>query len=215
METTADYAFSKCSKLHDDDDDIDGYQPQKLRDRFDTLPVHKCCYYASATTLDELMEAIDDSSSSGDANDKLVDTYGMTPLHIVATSARLRADMLKILLDLYPTEVIFQKDGFGKTMMDYLMMQRSSSKAIPLIKMTLESVLPRVMCGCSLDEWRDNLLESVESTSWEGDNKERWMCYEAIIQQFAHFIKMETTSILELALWKMKIGELRLDESSA
>lgn len=209
-ETYSDFAFSKCSKFHEGG--IDEYEPQKLRDRFDALPVHKCCYYASVTTVDVLTEAID--SSSGSANDdKLVDAYGMTPLHIAATSARLRADMLKILLDRYAVEVIVRKDGFGKTMMDYLMMQRSL-KAIPLIKMTLKSALPRAMGGHRLfDKWRSRFLDYVESTLWEGDNNARWICYHSIMKHFAHVVKMESTSILELALWKMKTGELLCLES--
>ncbi|KAL3939547.1 MAG: hypothetical protein SGBAC_005757 [Bacillariaceae sp.] len=205
MEETANFAFSKCSKFHDGD--IGEYEPQKLRDRFDALPVHTCCYYASVTTVDDLTEAIDSSISSAN-EDKLVDVYGMTPFHIAATSARLRADMLKILLDRYAVEVIVRKDAFGKTMMDYLMMQRSL-KAIPSIKMTLKSALPRAMGGHRLfDKWRSILLDCVDSTSWEGDNNTRWICYRSIMKHFAHVVKLEATSILELALWKMKIGEL-------
>ncbi|CAJ1943361.1 unnamed protein product [Cylindrotheca closterium] len=219
MEQTADYAFSKCPKLHHGgggDDDIDEYeyQPHKLRDRFDTLPVHQCCYHASETSLDELVEVINDSSSSSN-DDNLVDAYGMTPLHIVATSARLRGDMLRILLDRYSSEVVFRPDGFRRTMMDYLMMQRSV-KAIALIQTTLKCVLPRAMHGCSLDTWRNHLLDYVDSTPWEGDNNnnnERWLCYQAIMKNFAQFMKMETTSILELALWKMKIIALHLESS--
>lgn len=119
--------------------------------------------------------------------------------------------MLKILLDRYPFAFIFLQNRFGKTMMDYLMKQRPW-KVIQLIKMTLKTVLPVGMCDdCSLAQWRRDLLDRIESTLWEGDNHTRWMCYQAIMKHFAHFIKMESSSILELALWKMKIGELHSD----
>ena len=69
-------------------------------------------------------------------DDKLKDTFDMTPFHIVATSSNLRADILECLLDCYPTDVLWKEDSQENTMMEYLL-KNKSSKAIHLMRMVI------------------------------------------------------------------------------
>ena len=126
--------FSGCHLLkeHRDDEGV----PYGIRDRFSNLPVHDACYNASTTTVDELARALD----SCNLQDNVTDAYGMTPFHVTATSVKLRSDFTKLLVDRYPLEILSYKDRQGRTMMDCLLMHKST-KAIPLIKVVLHHLL--------------------------------------------------------------------------
>mmetsp|Transcript_12830 Transcript_12830/g.30472 ORF Transcript_12830/g.30472 Transcript_12830/m.30472 type:complete len:507 (-) Transcript_12830:474-1994(-) len=93
--------------------------------RFMNRPVHKACYYASHTKVKDLLHAIEEEDDSdyeseesyeysyrdfvagfhlgGEWDQELVDTYGMTPFHILATSGTVRKDLLEVLLEKYPS----------------------------------------------------------------------------------------------------------------
>mmetsp|Transcript_9074 Transcript_9074/g.21567 ORF Transcript_9074/g.21567 Transcript_9074/m.21567 type:complete len:672 (+) Transcript_9074:62-2077(+) len=199
------HAFSDCKMLQKKKKcQQDGDDAPKVRERFQDLPVHNICYHASHTTLEDLSEALDSATD----NDRLVDDYGMTPCHVVSTSSKLRLDMFTLLLDRYPTtsKILWVRDCHGKTMMDYLMIHRSSNKAIPLIKTALQRALSCWTTAWALEEWRFDLIHRVESMSWADDITLRREQLDEILERLGHYREMEATSIIELALWKMAMN---------
>ncbi|CAJ1960276.1 unnamed protein product [Cylindrotheca closterium] len=85
----------------------DGSPLSRIVNRYAQLPIHKCCYYSSSSTASELENLL---KASNDIDNHQNDDFGMSPFHIVATSANLRVDLFQMLLDAYPTDVLSQRD---------------------------------------------------------------------------------------------------------
>lgn len=195
-------AFSAyCDLLQSDNDDASF--PQGLRDRFAQLPVHEACYNASIATVDQL--------NSSNLQEHLADAYGMTPFHVTATSAKLRSDFMKLLLDRYPLEILSYKDRQRNTMMDYLLMH-NSTKAIPLIKVVLHHLLSVWTAGWVSDSQRHDLSLRVDYICGEGSSNTRRDSVDETSKYFTSYVHVEITSIAEIALWKMKIVQMEEEE---
>mmetsp|Transcript_36714 Transcript_36714/g.89077 ORF Transcript_36714/g.89077 Transcript_36714/m.89077 type:complete len:346 (-) Transcript_36714:113-1150(-) len=203
MHHAADEAFSDCNLLSHNEGQ---FQPEKLRRRFVNLPIHEVCYYASTMTVDDLSVALE-SSSSG----PLIDPLGMTPLHIVSTSARLRADMTAHLLDNLPVGCLWTKDKHGRTAMDYLLFH-NSERAPPLIKMVLQKAIQHEMEGWGIERWISDLFHCVEDITFDYDIEDRGENLGAVIEKLSMYLGVEITSIVELAIWKVTIGEVARDD---
>ena len=198
-------AFSGC-KLLEEDSWLDGatgsHVVSKLRNRFDNLPVHRASYNASQTAIDELNSLL--SSSRNLKEDNLEDFYGLTPLHIVATSANLRDDIFECLLNRYPLEVIWHQDRYGKTATDYLL-SHASNEAILLIQLALRRLIAGTMSNWGLLRWRDELelrCSSIPRVIGTGTRKTH---IHAIYEHLGHCINIEATSLMEQALWKLRM----------
>ncbi|CAJ1955651.1 unnamed protein product [Cylindrotheca closterium] len=232
MDGSMAHAFSDCERLqlpppppplqksleHGENGNDHNAVPNKLHDRFHELPVHKVCYHASHSTLEDMRQALDDShggdstttttTTTSTLRETLVDAYGMTPCHIVATSSKLPLDMFELVLDRYHRNIMCVRDCHGKTMMDYLIMHRSN-KAIPLIQTALQKAITGCWTnGWGLTEWKLDLLHRVESKMLPADCdiKMRREQLDEILDRLEYYREMEATSILELALWKMAMN---------
>ncbi|KAL3927245.1 MAG: hypothetical protein SGBAC_013160 [Bacillariaceae sp.] len=199
MDESAVHAFSDCELLQNCE--ANGGHA-KLRNRFQDLPVHNVCYHASHTTLEDLSQALDAVTD----NCRLVDDYGMTPCHIVATTSNLRWDMFVLLLDRYPTKIMWLHDCHERTMMFYLT-RHHSDKVIPLIKTALLRAIGFWTNDWGLEEYRLDLTHRVESLSWADDIKLRQEQLGEILQRLGYYREMEATSTIELAMWKMAMNQ--------
>mmetsp|Transcript_34974 Transcript_34974/g.84664 ORF Transcript_34974/g.84664 Transcript_34974/m.84664 type:complete len:607 (+) Transcript_34974:138-1958(+) len=93
----------------DDDRVMEDPLVRSLRKRFVDLPIHRLCYffhqlYPDYDSMDEkdislLVEDIATSHSDGNSKSATTDSFGMTPLHLIACSARPNSALLKVLLD--------------------------------------------------------------------------------------------------------------------
>ncbi|CAJ1952364.1 unnamed protein product [Cylindrotheca closterium] len=174
-------------------------------DRFATLPIYKACYHLKHTKLSSILAEMD---RNGDA---LVDAHGMTPFHILATSAMLRTDLLGGLIDEYSMASISQKDSHGKMMMDYLLANRSS-KAPSIIKLVLGRIFDAEISGWGLPKWKSILCGEIESSEcWEGDMQSRLRCLHGLYERLFVYRKVEQMSLLELAAWKIRMGSGEVD----
>jgi len=167
------------------------------------LPIHKLCYNASTSRKRDLIKILR-AASAEEKNQK--DDSGMTPFHIIATSALLRKRLLRVLLDAYPVHTLAEKDSNGKTMMDYLFLN-VSSKGAQLIKVVLKKAIVEQMNQFGLEHWKPELSSLVGSLNWKGDCEVRRSCMDKILAKLGFCVKMEMTFLLELALWKMKIWQ--------
>jgi len=193
-------AFSGRVLLQDDD------AKTRSRDRWTRFPIHKLCYHTSRTTVKELAETID-SCETLEAS--LEDTFGMTPFHIVSTSSKPRVDIVQCLLDRYPLMALEHTDKYGKTMMDYLLVN-GSSKAIPLMHATLQrAIVDRVFGWSPVWNERFDLSRDIRlMIRSDIDIKERREEVLELLEHAGQCIRKETTSLMELALWKMKMDDV-------
>ncbi|KAL3926866.1 MAG: hypothetical protein SGBAC_013305 [Bacillariaceae sp.] len=180
---------------------------RQLNDRFEFLPIHQECYYSTHSRLHDLLAAMDRNS------DNLVDTYGMTPFHIVTTSATQRADLLGALINKYHIRSIVQKDDHGNTMVDYLLANRSS-KAPSTIKILLGILFRVYMSTWALEKWKLTLSKEIESKCWDGDKESRNKCLKELCERLIFYKKVEQTSLLEQAIWNMTMGSGDVDRES-
>ena len=85
-----------------------------LKQRFDGRPIHQMCYYQSAPSVIEYLSR--PMSSAADrraiATGMLQDGIGMTPLHILACRTKQNVELYRMLLDIYPENLIM-KDEWG------------------------------------------------------------------------------------------------------
>jgi hypothetical protein len=85
----------------------------KLQHRFDTLPVHRLCYYQSYYPLTETMEKLRTSIDAVPSAVRKMDYFGMTPFHILALSQRPNLSLFQALLKVYKVDIIRTRDKFG------------------------------------------------------------------------------------------------------
>jgi len=204
----------------------------RIADRYSNLPIHRCCYYALTSTPDELANLLE-TSSDDEKNKK--DVVGMTPFHIVATSANVHLDLFQALLDQYPLDALSQRDQFrtfleqfhdllddtddedslldtrsqrdqhGKTMLDYLLVN-STPRTIPLIKHVLQKVIIEQMNQIGMMERSiEEVALLVDRLNWNGNLEVRRQCLDNVLALSCICIKAEAPSLLELALWKKNI----------
>mmetsp|Transcript_32930 Transcript_32930/g.79670 ORF Transcript_32930/g.79670 Transcript_32930/m.79670 type:complete len:566 (+) Transcript_32930:118-1815(+) len=195
--------FAGCEMLPE-------HQTLQLRERFEYFSVHKTCYYSSVTTVYDLILALDSYDSK-----ILKDKFGLTAFHIVATSAHPRVEILRCLLDKYPIEILEYSDkNGGRTMLDYLMMN-SSSKVVPLIQLVLQrAIADKLSCWGLGEKWVSNLLGCLELMQSDYDiETRRKYVRDSFFGDVGYSMRLESTSLLEQALWKMRMGTVRKEES--
>lgn len=180
---------------------------EALRDRYADLPVHEACYRASHTTVDALVQAIRQNDSSS-----LTDFFGMTPLHILATSSNLRTDLLEVLLDHSPAEVIWMETRYRSDMMDFVFRNRSADAKAFVKTVIQKTILEGIVDGWGLDKWRRSMDSQLEAlTRLQGRQQWHPELLRGIITSLAKYSMMETTSVLDLALWKWTLSELEMN----
>jgi hypothetical protein len=175
----------------------------KLQHRFDDLPVHRLCYYQSYYPVMEAMDNLRQSMLDADpgAGPK-VDSFGMTPFHILALSQTPNLSLLQALMKVYKVDIIRTKDKFGSTSIDYLCMNQTPASAL-VIRSLLTIVAERVR-WLGLVRWKSDMVASMDealATEFSSRGGEIGMLYFKL----ATYERLESVSLLELALWKIKI----------
>ncbi|CAJ1955747.1 unnamed protein product [Cylindrotheca closterium] len=187
--------------------------PLALMRRFDNFPIHKKCYHASVTTTDELSREIESSMPSflQDENtipDHLVDPFGMTPFHILMSAANCRLDLLQLLLDAYPPNILGWKDMNGKTAIEYYWQQ--SYRLTENSQRILQAALHRWLVGSisswkGLEAWKSDMTNRVNAIVSEDEVEQRQSLLQDSLMALSHYEHLEATSLLELSLWKMEM----------
>ncbi|KAL3939109.1 MAG: hypothetical protein SGBAC_006112 [Bacillariaceae sp.] len=177
-----------------------------LNDRYASLPIHQACYHASTTTVDELKAAM--QSSPGNVQK---DAFGLTPFHVLASSCKLRLDLLGVLLDAYGTDPLSDRDNLGDTMVDYLLINQSSA-SVSYIKAILHRAVIGGMANWGVSGWRLDVSRELESLRWEGTVETRWQALKNFRRVVARYVKKERKCLLELGLWKTKIQSMERQE---
>ncbi|CAJ1931419.1 unnamed protein product [Cylindrotheca closterium] len=174
--------------------------------RWQEHPVHRKCLYASVTTVEELREEAeyskveDTSQQHGYSN--LVDSFGMTPLHVLLSSATPRLDLLKVLLDAYPSAVIGMKDSRGKRALDYLV-SSCTTQSKNLMKVTIEAwTLNRSFVRAN-EVARNDMTSRIAALFSEWSGEEKLERLRSLCTAQEGYENAEKISLLEMWLWKM------------
>eukprot|EP00980_Cylindrotheca_fusiformis_P010056 scaffold2220_cov75-Cylindrotheca_fusiformis.AAC.11 len=193
---------SKLGSLVNDEADL----THRLNHRFDNSPVNKLCYYqsyqSSEDAMAQLRSLMEQYQPLALAATTEMDGFGMTPLHVLSLSQTPNLDMLLAMMDASKKgHMVCVRDSFGSTPMDYLCLNLmpNSSK---VIRSLFQTRFEQVVGG--LDQfWKSAMLQAIDEIL-AGDWSLRKSKIGEVVRRYA---QKETLSLLELCLWKAKIGE--------
>jgi hypothetical protein len=178
-----------------------------LQHRFDALPVHKLCYYQSYYPLMEAMENLRQSMDADPAAGNKVDAFGMTPFHILALSQTPNLSLFQEFMKVYKVDTIRTKDKFGSTPIDYLCMNH-----IPASATVIQSLLPTIFAErvrwLGLVRWKTDMVDAMDealAVEWASRRREISLLYFKL----ATYERLESVSLLEMALWQVKIDSCK------
>eukprot|EP00980_Cylindrotheca_fusiformis_P027732 scaffold22532_cov93-Cylindrotheca_fusiformis.AAC.1 len=196
------YKYSKLGKVVDDAAGL----LRKLKHRFDNSPLNKLCYYQSYHCYDDAMVQLRILMEDGPlAATTQVDEFGMTPLHIMSLSQTPNVDMLlAVMKEGRRDHVIYGRDAFGSTPMDYLCLNRMPTSA-EVIRRVVQTRFGELL---GLDRsWKSNMLQGLEEAlALDGSSRRHEVV--VIYLKLANYEPEETLSfLLELCLWKIKIDD--------
>jgi hypothetical protein len=190
---------------------------QTLCHRFDDLPIHNLCYHLphndnhsrlSNPNLDQLKRAI---LSDNSTTFERLDAFGMTPFHLLALSGRPNLEAFHLLLELCDdVHVLYAKDTFGCTAMDYLC-RNPTPEIKSLIELSMESTVKIRLNHLGLEPWRLAISTAMDKLlqQWEEDPRGRISQLGTIHHLLAKHERLECISLLESLLWKLRIETFR------
>eukprot|EP00980_Cylindrotheca_fusiformis_P006586 scaffold1389_cov122-Cylindrotheca_fusiformis.AAC.4 len=210
------YRLKKFASVVDDDfDDL----VNKLKHRFDNAPLHKLCYYQSYYPVAEAMQKLrilmdDDVDGPSAKRVKQVDSFGMTPLHILLLAQSPNLRLLHALMDnvVHEADHIIRtsRDSFGATPMDYLCLSRSPDAIRFLRALLQKTVVQFAGKWLGLERWRSDVMQSVDKALSVVDSlyMSRRREIGLVYYRVALYERMEILSLVELFLWKLKLDDV-------
>eukprot|EP00526_Cylindrotheca_closterium_P024034 CAMPEP_0113615736 /NCGR_PEP_ID=MMETSP0017_2-20120614/7864_1 /TAXON_ID=2856 /ORGANISM="Cylindrotheca closterium" /LENGTH=198 /DNA_ID=CAMNT_0000525001 /DNA_START=514 /DNA_END=1110 /DNA_ORIENTATION=+ /assembly_acc=CAM_ASM_000147 len=146
-------------------------------------------------------------SSEDNASNRLVDPFGMTPFHVLLSAANCRMDLLQVLLDAYPPNVLGWKDGNGKTAIEYYSQRNYLTEDTRnMLRMALRRWLVNSISSWkALEAWKSDMSNWVNTIVGEDEVEQRQSLLEEASMVLLRYERMESTTLLELSLWKMEL----------
>ena len=178
--------------------------------RFEGLGVHELCYNhprPNAQALQHCIEGRDEMKNS------FVDMFGMNPYHVLFSTPEPRMELVEVLLNSLPDQMLSLKDENGKRPLDYLL-SNWTDDAARLLKTLLEIWMVEPLTSWGDSASLETIQNMVHDVLAEDDDEARVDLFDQLYFTFINFEKKEATSVLELALWKKKIqsgGRTRSD----
>jgi hypothetical protein len=179
----------------------------KLQHRFDDLPVHRLWYYQSYHLLTETMENLRRSMDTDPAAGNKVDAFGMTPLHILALSQTPNLSLFQALMKVYKVDIIRTRDKFGSTPIDYLCMNQTPASAT-VIQSLLQTIFAERVRWLGLVRWKSDMVDAMDE-ALATEFSSRRSAIGMLCFKLATYERLESVSLLELALWKVKIDSCK------
>jgi hypothetical protein len=125
----------------------------KLQHRFDALPVHRLCYYQSYYPLTEAMENLQQNMDADPSAGTKVDSFGMTPFHILALAQTPNLSLFQALMKVYKVDIICTRVKFGSTPIDYQCLNHTH-EATTAIQLLLPTILVNRLHWLGLNRWQ-------------------------------------------------------------
>eukprot|EP00980_Cylindrotheca_fusiformis_P011615 scaffold2747_cov104-Cylindrotheca_fusiformis.AAC.5 len=203
---------TKLDRVFDDEADLF----RKVKHRFDNSPLNQLCYYqsyhSSADSMMQLRNLMEDDQSVATTQ---VDEFGMTPLHVLSLSQTPNMDMLLALMNEgRADDIIRSKDSFGSTPMDYLCLNRMPNSSEVIRKVFQARFDHWLGSGSEGSAKSDALRHAVDEAllvDWASRRREIGKVYFELAKYEQH---MEVLSLVELWLWKLKIGDVSSKEEA-
>jgi len=194
-------AFTRCNLLRKRYGGNSSGIAAGLVGRFDGFSLHKLCYDHSSITTQELRQCIMEHSQEEGSH---LDSFDMTPFHVFFSTAEPSIELLDVLLDSLPNQMLKWKDANENRPLDYLI-NNWNDGTIHLLQRTLQKwMIDRVACWGTASR-REAMQSKVRQIFAEEDKTRRaTLCNEAY-SALEHYENEEAMSILELALWKSKL----------
>jgi hypothetical protein len=179
----------------------------KLQHRFDDLPVHRLCYYQSYYPVMEAMEKLRQSMDADPGAGPKVDSLGMTPFHILALSQTPNLSLFQALMKVYEVDIIRTRDKFGSSPIDYLCVNQTPASAL-VIRSLLPTIFAEIVRWLGLVRWKSDMVASIdEALATEFSSRRSAIGMSCF--KLATYERLESVSLLELALWKVKIDSCK------
>lgn len=172
---------------------------QQLQQRFEKFPLHQLCYlqgYDSSAALLAKVESIHPEKA------ELLDTSGMTALHILAMSAKPNRALFQAILTICLKSFFSKADKYGSTALSYLS-RNSSPEAASVLKEIIWQHAKNRFENLGLEEWKKKVSFAFDSIF--DDDFRRLAKIKKFYVTLATYERHESLSLLELALWKCKM----------
>jgi hypothetical protein len=179
----------------------------KLQNRFDDLPVHRLCYYQSYYVLTETMENLRRSMDADPAAGTNVDAFGMTPFHILALSQTPNLSLFQTLMKTYKVDIIHTRDRFGSNPLDYLCMNQTPASVL-VIRSLLPPIFAERVRWLGLVRWKSDMVASIDE-ALATEFSSRRSAIGKLCFKLTTYERLESVSLLELALWQVKIDSCK------
>jgi hypothetical protein len=157
--------------------------------------------------LTEAMENLRQSMDVDPSAGTKVDSYGMTPLHILALSQTPNLFLFQALLKVDKVDIILRtRDKLGSTPIDYLSLNQTPDSGM-VIQAVLPAIIAQRLQWLGLARWQSAIstamhkaLAAVEDIESSNRRAIALLCFK-----LSAYEQLEAISLLELALWKTKI----------
>jgi len=178
---------------------------QKIEGRFDNRPLHKMCYLQSYHPILETNLKIQDILTSNPTAHEQVDTFGMTPLHILMLAENPVMELLRELPTCSTVEsMIRTKDSFGSTPLDYRCKNAAGREAI---QTWLRQVLQERLPFLGLDRWKKELLDEERGILISNDAAAMSRQVGSVLNKLVQVEFQEVISMVEIFLWRIQLEE--------
>jgi len=202
----ADHGLDALNEVFEADFSIE----EALCERFANLPIHDLCYHqihnplAPTLRLEELM-ASDDALSVWE-----VDKLGMTPLHILALSAKPNLDMFSVLVKNQSISLIAKKDAWGKTCIEYALENNTPHPKPNLLVFAQEATV-----SLKLERWRTTVMTLMSDVGQDSPSEVLIGILPKAFAMLAKFEWKEMLTQLELSVWKSAMNDIAPSMSTA
>ena len=139
---------------------------------------------------------------------QVLDPFQMTPFHVLLSSARCREDMLRQLLNYYPSYILACRDVLGNRAVDYLYCKRWTSAVKDMMNMTLEKHMVERVSNWGNQDLRMEISSTVSAILGEDDHDRRKHLLQRTYDAMDQYKRLEGISTLELVLWKSSMTSI-------
>ncbi|CAJ1970530.1 unnamed protein product [Cylindrotheca closterium] len=208
--TAEEKSFLGCTRLNDRFDGQAGGIVYGLVQRFNNFPVHRLCYNQNSTTVEELALCIEEAKRNGLP---LTDEFGMTPFHILFATIYPDQAMLQVLLEGYPQDVLGREDGDGRLDVEYLLMNWTQENRV-LLQVVLQPWVFGPMGRWGHKNWKAAMFPLWNRLLTVDDQDKAFVAFSRAWSAFHFYESLESTSVLEIALWKWELKSGWKDDGS-
>ncbi|KAL3934215.1 MAG: hypothetical protein SGBAC_010014, partial [Bacillariaceae sp.] len=189
----------------EDDEDTNTNLANAMAKRFDGLPLHTMCFYHTYyPTIEKIITDIHSHSQDPDG----VDMFGMTPLHVLAQSTEPKVGLFQALSKCVPPRMFMAKDKWGMTPIQCLM-HSSMPGAEKSINYLIQHTVVDRSEWLGLARWKADILNQVnllDLTHSLSNTRNQHDQIERLYSLLEKLELLESTSLVESALWKTRIG---------